>query len=99
MQCKTKSFLLSLLIVAASATVVTSSIAENLGDVDPPRWTHEDMTPQARYQTSKKEADAAYRAAVAECKAMSRADRNSCMREARDNHQADLSEAKRRLSE
>ena len=38
MQCKSKTFLLSLLIVAASATVVTSSIAENMGDVDPPRW-------------------------------------------------------------
>jgi hypothetical protein len=98
MQNLTKSFLLTSLL-AAGVLITQSSRAEESFQADPPRWTIEDTTPQARYQTSMKEAEAAFREAQAECRRMSGAERNACMRDAREHHQADLMDARKRLSE
>ncbi|CAN5292171.1 hypothetical protein BH11PSE11_BH11PSE11_10220 [soil metagenome] len=99
MPIKSKTFLLSILLVAGNAVAVSSAMAQNLSNIDPPRWTIEDRTPQARYQTSKKEAAAAYQEALNDCRQNRGADRAACLRDARTNYQRDLDEAKRRLSE
>ncbi|RJF99154.1 hypothetical protein [Noviherbaspirillum saxi] len=62
------------------------------------RQTVEDRTPQAQFQTSKREANAAYQEALAECKKMRGTDRNKCMSEAKTNLQNDLAEARKALT-
>jgi hypothetical protein len=87
------------LVLAANAAAISNCIAQNIGDVDPPRWTNEDRTPQARYLNSKKEAAAAYQEALSACKMVTGTARTSCEKLARDDYRADLEEAKKRLSE
>ncbi|SNS36577.1 hypothetical protein SAMN06265795_102394 [Noviherbaspirillum humi] len=53
-----------------------------------------DSTPQQRYNTSRKEAQAAYQEALAACRSMSAGERTSCMKEAKQNLQSDLAYAK-----
>src|SRR4051794_14468796 len=50
---------------------------------DEARWRKEDATPQAHYQTLKKEAAAAYRENTKQCKAMSSSERAACLKEAK----------------
>lgn len=59
----------------------------------------EDATPRARYNTSKKEANAAYSEAVKECRSMDRAQRSDCMKEARTNLQNDMAQARQMLND
>lgn len=61
---------------------------------DPARWYSEDMTVQARQQTLRKEAGAAFKEAQLECRRMAAADRSACNREARANYDADLAAAR-----
>lgn len=61
---------------------------------DPARWYQEDMTPQARFKTLKKEAGAAYREAVLQCRSAERGERAACLREARANFQNDMTAAR-----
>ena len=65
--------------------------------IDPARWYQEDLTPQARYQNSKKEADAAYKEAVIECKLLELANRNNCIRDARAQLVQDIESAKKKM--
>lgn len=58
----------------------------------------EDMSPRGQYRLSQKEANAAYQEALAGCRKMKDADRASCMKEARQNRQADLAEAQKALT-
>lgn len=58
----------------------------------------EDLSPREQYQTAKKEADAAYRQALADCRKMRGTERKTCMKEAKSNYQADLAEAKKALA-
>ncbi len=58
----------------------------------------EDMSPQGQYKIAKKEAAAAYQQALSDCKKMSKAERNSCVKEAKSNYQADLAQAKKALN-
>ncbi|MES2046849.1 MAG: hypothetical protein V4447_00495 [Pseudomonadota bacterium] len=64
---------------------------------DPARWYQEDVTPQARFLSSKKEADAAYKEAVTECKKLEPAYRSNCIREARAQLMQDIDSAKKKL--
>lgn len=57
------------------------------------------FTPQAQYNLSKREANAAYKEALKECKAMERSERSACTKEARATLQQDLSYAKRQMQE
>lgn len=61
---------------------------------DPPRWHIEDLTPQARYQTAKKEAGAAYQEALIECKQLHGTDRANCNGAARKQYTSDLERAR-----
>lgn len=64
---------------------------------DPARWYQEDLTPRARFMTSKKEAGAAYREALSECKKIERAGRTACTREARAMFEQALAEARQKM--
>jgi hypothetical protein len=65
---------------------------------DEARWRTEDATPQARYQTMKKEAAAAYRENTKQCKTMSKSERAACMKDAKANYDRDLADAKKASS-
>ncbi|QDZ27002.1 hypothetical protein [Noviherbaspirillum sp. UKPF54] len=60
--------------------------------------SREDMSPQGQYKIAKKEADAAYREALTNCKKMGKADRVACMKDAKANYQSDLAQAKKEMS-
>ncbi|MGV3740871.1 MAG: hypothetical protein ACO1NO_01005 [Burkholderiaceae bacterium] len=57
------------------------------------------FTPQAQYNLAKREAHAAYAEALKECKAMERAERSACTKDARSMLQQDLAYAKRQMQE
>ena len=78
---------------AFAQTLSDNSIAET---ADPARWYQEDLTPQARFQTAKKEVDAAYKEAAIECKKLAPANRSSCVRDARTQWAQDLESAKKK---
>ncbi len=98
MQFQTKPIILSLLL-AASSLSLHAIAATDTPEKDPARWSQADVTPQQRYQTMKKEADAAYRDALKECKSKRGAERTECNKEAKSYHQADLESAKKARSE
>jgi hypothetical protein len=96
MHCKLNHLCLSLLLVASGSAFAAGPM-RTMPDRDPPQWHTEDTTPQMRYQTSKKEAGAAYEEARRECRSMRGAEAKGCNREARENYQDDLATAKRQL--
>ena len=78
---------------AFAQTLSVNSIAET---TDPARWYQEDLTPQARLQTAKKDVDAAYKEAAIDCKKLAPSNRNSCVRDARAQWAQDLESAKKK---
>lgn len=87
-----------LMMIAGSLSLVSANAATDALRQAEARQLVEDKTPQAQYQTSRKEANAAYQEALVECKKMQGSERSGCMKEARSNLQSDLAEAKRLLS-
>jgi hypothetical protein len=85
------------LVTAASAALTLPSFAREYDGRDPDRWYREDMTPEAKYQTARKEASAAYRQAMDDCRHLYRAERSACMRDAKINYDTELEEANRRF--
>lgn len=57
------------------------------------------FSPQAQYNLSKREAHAAYAEALKACKALDRAERSACTKDARATLQQDLAYAKRQMQE
>lgn len=94
MRSKYRHLLATALIVFGGGGGLTPSFAQDLGTKDPARWYVEDTTSQAHYQTSAKEAHAAYQEALKECRQMKGAERAVCLKEASSNLQADLAQAK-----
>lgn len=86
----TRTFFLAALI----SVCAMPALAQDVPDIDPARWTKEDVTPQARYQTLKKEAGAAYRENTSQCKSLPVAERKACVAEAKRIRQDDLARAK-----
>jgi len=76
--------------LSAGANAATDATAK-----DEARWRTEDATPQARYQTLKKEAQAAYRENTNQCKSMPSSERATCVKDAKANLQKDLADAKK----
>ena len=64
---------------------------------DPARWHLEDTTPRERFETSKKEAGAAYRQAQSDCKKAVQASRAACMQNARNTYGRDLVDARQEI--
>ncbi|TAK91872.1 MAG: hypothetical protein EPO06_04020 [Burkholderiaceae bacterium] len=67
--------------------------------IDPPRWTQEDTTPRQRYETAHKEAAAAQKDLLAECRTQPKAEQSACAREVHANYLQEMSEAKKLLSQ
>jgi hypothetical protein len=64
---------------------------------DPARWYQEDINARERFETMKKEAGAAFRAAQSECGKMQRATRAACMQDARNTHGRDMADARHEI--
>jgi hypothetical protein len=86
--------------LALAGTGLTASVHAQQGKIekDPTRWTAEDTTSKARYQTLKKEADAGLRENMKQCKSLPAAERSACTKEAKSNHQQDLKRAKEEMN-
>lgn len=97
MQNVIENILLSTLMIIGSG-ILTAADAATM-QTDPARWANEDMTPQARYQTAKKEAEAAYRENKTQCKSVATAERKSCLKETQTNFQQEMKEAKALLKQ
>ncbi|MFC3108622.1 hypothetical protein ACFQAT_03675 [Undibacterium arcticum] len=82
-----------------SAALAQTSVDLSPSDKDPARWYVEDSTARAQVKTSQKEAAAAYQQALAECRKMRGAEAKSCVKEARDNYQSDMADAKKPRTE
>jgi hypothetical protein len=83
------------LALAGAASVASAQDATRLPG-DPPRWYVPNVTPQDRYNTSVKEAAAALKEALDECRATASAD---CVRAAREQHRSDVAAATARLAQ
>jgi hypothetical protein len=100
MQSKFMAIIVSASVAGISAITALPAISatQYTEERDPARWFSEDMTPQGRYQTSKKEAGAAYQEMTAACKQTRGAERSACMKEATANFQSDMAAAKKLLA-
>ena len=100
MKFKSKTILVTWLTGILSATTLFAYAATGAIDGgDPPRWYQEDVTPQQRYQTARKEAGAALQEALLECARLDKQAKDACVSDARARHAQDISDAKRALVE
>lgn len=83
--------------LAAHGVWAQGSAIERSAQADPARWYQEDVTPRARFETSKKEAGAAYREAQSECKKAAQGNRAACMQEAHDTFRRDMTDARQKI--
>ena len=98
MKFKSKTILVTWLTGILSATTLFAYAATGAIDGgDPPRWYQEDLTPQQRYQTARKEAGAALQEALLECARLDKPAKDACVSDARVRHAQDISDAKRAL--
>ena len=65
---------------------------------DPGRWYCPADTPEKLYQTHVKEAKAALKEALADCRSQSGTDRRSCVSDAMELYRADMESAKNQLA-
>ncbi|NHZ91935.1 hypothetical protein F2P45_23435 [Massilia sp. CCM 8733] len=75
---------------AATARQQAAEIARG----DPARWTREDVTPEARLRTLRKEMGAALQEAKGACRALPVSERSACNKEAQANYQKDMAGAR-----
>lgn len=94
MNTQLKPLWLSLFIAANAFALHANAAEENVQYRDPPRWGIEDRTPQARFQTMKKENTNAYAQALNDCRAMRSREAVDCRREARANFDSDMQRAR-----
>ncbi|MDN3986510.1 hypothetical protein [Zwartia vadi] len=64
---------------------------------DPARWTQEDVTPEQRYDTARKESVAAHQIAKDYCLSLPKADQAVCLAQARLEYEREMSEIKMRF--
>jgi hypothetical protein len=80
-------FIGGLLVAAACGTAYAD-------EQDHARWFVEDTTPQARYNTLKKDAQGGYREALSECRTLPRSEKAFCAKQASANFRTDMTNAK-----
>jgi hypothetical protein len=61
---------------------------------DPARWYQPDVSASDHYRTAMKEAGAAQKEALDECRTQAREAREACMREARERYRSDVEQAR-----
>jgi hypothetical protein len=96
---QSKHILTLCLLVASMSALSASAAAPDATEKDEARWTTPDTTPQQRYETAKKEANAAYQMVLGDCRALSGKEKSDCTKEAKTNYDHDLAEAKKQLSQ
>lgn len=89
----TKYLLAALLMGSSCAASFAADTGQNAAEPDHARWYVADTTPQARYQTSTKEAGAAYQESLAECRIMPRTEKAACTKDADANYRSDMAGA------
>jgi hypothetical protein len=94
MRKKSQGLALSLLLIAGAAVSAEDKLTRAEA-----RQMVEDTTPQAQYNTSRREAYAAYQEALNECKKMRGTEKTACTKEAKGYLQSGLAEAKKLLGE
>ena len=67
--------------------------AQEIAQGDPARWYQEDITPQDKLRTKRKENEAALRENLENCKAMAAPAKRSCEQDARSVYQQDMAKA------
>ena len=92
-------------IIAAMALALAGTtgmaLAEHMAGQpgDPDRWYRANVTPMERHQSAMKEAAAALKEALGECREQPTSGRSTCMREAREQQRKDVGQANARLAE
>lgn len=61
---------------------------------DPARWTQEDVTPEQKYETARKESVAAQQVALDLCKKMPQADQALCLAQTRLEYEKEMADIK-----
>jgi hypothetical protein len=106
MNITTKGALRTAVAFAAGALMIHSGWAQGLADReiaqagDPARWYQEDTTPRAHFQTSQKEAGAAYQEALRDCKRedrVARSERTACLHNAATHFDEAMADARLRM--
>ena len=64
---------------------------------DPERWTQEDVTPEQKYETARKESLAAQQEAQKYCKSLPASDQALCLAQSRLEHEKEMAEIKARF--
>lgn len=85
-------------VIVGSMLLAAACGAAFAEEPDHARWFIEDTTPQARYQTMKKEAYAGQREAMMQCRTLPRGEKGACIRDANVNFRMDMANAKRVLA-
>jgi len=89
------NFVRSLLAIGLLAALpVLADDARGPQPGDPARWYQPDVTASDHYRTAMKEAGAALKEALDECRPQARAEREACVREARERYRADVETAR-----
>ena len=83
------------LIVALSFLVVLCGLS--LGGVSDARWTQEDVTPEQKYETARKESVAAQQVAVDMCKTLAQIDQAVCLAQTRLEYAKEMADIKARF--
>lgn len=99
MQKRFRTPLLCALLALPAFAMTSAFAAEGAPEKDPAQWSTPDTTPQARYMTAKKEADAAHQAALGECRGLHGAEKTACTKEAQATYAQDLAAAKMELKQ
>ena len=74
-----------------------SILTAQLSEETPARWYQADLTPQARFLNSKKEAEAAYKEATTACRELPKSDQKQCQSEAQSQRINDIALARKTM--
>jgi hypothetical protein len=66
---------------------------------DPARWTQEDVTPEQKYETARKESVAAQQVALDLCKKMPQTDQALCLAQTRLEYEKEMADIKAKFGE
>ena len=89
------NFVRSLLAIAALASLpALADEARGPQPGDPARWYQPDISASDHHRTAMKEAGAALKEALDECRTQARPEREACVREARERYRYDVETAK-----